>query len=463
MKLSQWANILKGVLHGHDHGQDQDQDHDHDVSNVTIDTRTLQKGDVFFALRGEHFDGHDFIDVACQKGAEALIVSRLVETSLPYILVPDTQRALGQWAAYHRRQFTLPVVAVTGSCGKTTVKEMIDGILQHEALALASRGNFNNEIGVPLSLLRLNDRHRYAVFELAASHVGEIAYTTRLVKPKVAVVTRIAAAHLEGFGSLERVADAKAEIFQGLSEEGVAIINADDPAMHHYPSLLEGIRVIRFGVAQDAEVQGTLHSINATACVSFVMRIGMQSLQLVLAVPGEHNMYNALAAAAACWALEVPLTTIKKGLEQFLGVKGRLNFSQGYAGVQIIDDTYNANPCSVHAALKVLIGLSGEACMILGDCAELGAGSEAHHRMIGQWANDLGVHRLYTYGQLSAVSSDAFLGEGQHFTEINTLLDYLRPLLHNNMNVLVKGSRCNRMERVVAGLQKTMKKDKACM
>jgi len=422
-------------------------------TSVSIDSRTLKPGDLFVAVQGENFDGHDFIQQVEAQGAVAAIVSRPVDCKMPLLQVADTRLALGKLAALHRQKFQLPIIALTGSCGKTTVKEMLRSILTQCGSVLASQGTLNNDIGVPLTLLQLTDQHRYAVIEIGANHPGEVGYLTKLVKPQVAFINNVAPAHLEGFGSIEGVAKAKAEIFQGLPADGIALINADDNFASWIEAQLPKLTKIRFGI-QHEDVAVTAQDIVADdlGYYGFVLKTAHDAINIKLPVLGKHNVLNAVAAATAAQAVGAGLTAIKQGLEAMAPVKGRLVMRSGLAGSRIFDDSYNANPFSVAAALRVLATYPGERIFVMGDMGELGPDAENHHRAMGVLAKELGIEKLYAYGKLSSATVQAFGTGAYHFATQAELSDSVRTILQAGMTVLVKGSRSAKMENVVAAL-----------
>jgi len=421
------------------------------VHGVGSDTRTLQPGELFVALRGQRFDGHLYVGEARHRGAAAVMVSREVVTDLPRVQVPDTRVALGELAAHWRAGFEVGLVAVTGSTGKTTVKEMLASILGSVGSVLATRGNLNNDIGVPLTLLRLDSRHRHAVIEMGANHPGEIAYLTDLAKPQVALITNAGPAHLEGFGSLDGVVQAKGEIYAGLASEGTAVINADDPSAEVWRGLARRYRRLEFGVDARAEVRASKLAADS-AGTDFELHIGGRQFQVRLGLPGRHNVYNALAAAAGAAALGIGTEHIGAGLERVAPVAGRTRPQRGRAGALIIDDTYNANPGSLQAGLDLLASHEGERLLVLGDMAELGAAASAYHAQAGKEARARGIDGLYTVGELAALAAEAFGDGGLSFESTEAVCAALRGRLHEGMTVLVKGSRCMHLERVVDGL-----------
>lgn len=420
---------------------------------VSTDTRTLNPGELYVALKGENFDGHNFLDNAIAKGAIAAIVDRPLSTSIPTVQVVDTRIALGKIAAQRRQKLNPVVVALTGSCGKTTVKEMIYSILAECGEVLASKGTFNNNVGVPLTLLKLTDKHRFAVIEMGANHPGEIAYLTQLVRPNVAFINNVAPAHLEGFHSLEGVAKAKSEIFQGLSEEGVALINADDNFAKQIYNVVQNRRVFFFGIKNTrVDIFARELAVDKDGHYSFVLHTPLGEAPVKLSAFGQHNVLNALAAATAAYAVGASLPAIQKGLENMRPVSGRLIARPGYGGARIFDDTYNANPSSVTAALEVLAQSVGERVFVMGDMGELGVEAEKLHHDIGVLAKQLGIQQLYACGSLSRAAVAGFGKDGYHFATQAELTAAVRNILRSHMTVLVKGSRSAKMENVVAGL-----------
>lgn len=422
-------------------------------TGVTIDSRRVEPGNLFVALRGERFDGHRFADQAVRNGASALLLSRRVPVRAPYVEVDDTRIALGRLAAHWRARVGATVVAVTGSNGKTTVKEMIASILARVGSVLATSGNLNNDIGVPLTLLRLDPSHRFSVVELGANHAGEIAALVALARPSVSVITNAAPAHLEGFGSIEGVARAKGEIFEGLPPQGTAVINADDRFASLWKALAAPRRVITFGLRSDADVfASSAEGGDRDGCQTFRLHTPMGQSVVRLPLAGQHNILNALAAAAVGCAQFVPPEAIREGLESIRSVKGRLQLVRADSGARLIDDTYNANPASLESGLQALVGFPGRKLLVLGDMAELGPEASRWHAQAGQMARELGVTGLLAVGDLSRDAVRAFGDGAEHFPDAETLVAALRPLLSSETVVLVKGSRCMRMERVVDAL-----------
>lgn len=449
MRLSEAAVLAAGQLRGKDVA----------LSGVSTDTRRLGAGALFVALQGPNFDGHDFVAAASAGGAAAAMVSRSVDAALPTIEVDDTRLALGRLAAGWRARYRLPVVAVTGSNGKTTVKEMIAAILGRRGAVLVTEGNLNNDIGVPLTLLRLREEHRYAVIELGANHPGEIDYVARLTRPSVGVVTNAGRAHLEGFGSLEGVARAKGELFQALGQDGVAVLNADDRFAPLWSALIGARRTVRFGTVPAAEVSvvaGSEHTeFGDEVTTRFTLRIPEGELPVRLQLCGRHNVINACAAAAAALAVGADGEDIQQGLAGLQPVQGRLQLKVAAPGQRILDDTYNANPASLRAALQVLAAAPGKKILVLGDMGELGGGTEEMHGEMGEAARVAGVEHLFAVGPLTRFTAARYGAGARHFPDQAALIAALQAMLAEGAppaTVLVKGSRRMRMERVVAAL-----------
>ncbi len=420
------------------------------VSGVATDSRGLAPGALFVALEGERFDGHAFLEQARAAGASAALVRRGAQTTLPRLEVADTRRALGALGAWWRERLALPVLAVTGSNGKTTVKQMLGAALGQAGPVLVTEGNLNNDIGVPLTLLRLTSRHRFAVIELGANHPGEIAYLAGLARPRVGVVTNAAPAHLEGFGDVAGVARAKGELFEALPEDGVAVINADDPYADLWRRRAGRCRQLSFGLQAPADVTARWEPVSGGTRLEVRTPAGATTVRLPLA--GQHNVMNALAAAAGTLALGLELGAVREGLERAAHVSGRLQPRRARCGARILDDTYNANPASLAAALEVLAAGSGERWLVLGDMGELGADAETLHREAGRAARAAGVSRLFALGPLAAAASEAFGSGARHYTDAAALAADVHGGLHPEVRVLVKGSRSMHMERVVEAL-----------
>ena len=419
---------------------------------ISTDSRSIRENELFIALSGPNFDGSKFVGDAQRKGAAGAVVATPVDIDLPQIAVGDTRLALGHLAAAWRDQHSLTVVGVTGSNGKTTLKEMIAACLSRVAPTLATEGNLNNDIGMPLMMARIDDSHRYAVLEMGANHAGEIGYLTGLAKPDVVTITNAGPAHLEGFGSIEGVAHAKAEILQGEPRPAVAVLNADDEYYRYWLSLVEDIDVLSFGLGEDADIRADQVEIGSDH-IHFTMHLLDTSIELKLPLSGEHNVRNACAAAAIASALEVPAATIKEALEGINPVSGRLAPLAGRRGATLFDDSYNANPVSVIAAAEFVASLPGESWFVLGDMFELGGDAERMHAEVGNAIREAGVDRLFATGELSRHAVEDFGDEAAWYESLEALVDDVSGRLEPGVNVLVKGSRGMRMERVVEALR----------
>jgi UDP-N-acetylmuramoyl-tripeptide--D-alanyl-D-alanine ligase len=425
-------------------------------TRVTTDSRDIRAGDLFIGIRGERFDGQAFADQALQAGAAAVMVSEssAVKTAdAPMLLVPDARIALGQLAAFWRLRFTIPLVAITGSNGKTTVKELLASILRQEAGAdgvLATTGNLNNDIGMPLTLLALRSYHRYAVIEMGMNHLGEIAYLSRLAKPGIALINNAGSAHIGELGSLDAIARAKGEIFEGLDKNGCAIINSDDARAEYWRDLVRGRRIVDFGLDRKAAVSGRYELTDAGSLIT--IQTPESRFVATLKVPGLHNVKNALAAATAAYALGTSAQAISAGLAAYQGVKGRLQRKKLPSGATMIDDTYNANPESMRAAVSVLAATRGRRVFVMGDMGELGGDAEAMHASIGEFAKRAGVDELFALGAMSAVAARSFGEGGRHFDSVEALVQAVAGAAGADATILVKGSRFMRMERVVEAL-----------
>ena len=421
------------------------------VFGVSIDSRTVAPGNLFVAIRGENFDGHDFARQALERGAAAAMIHQDVPGVLPALRVQDTRQALGRLAAGWRARFDLPLAGITGSNGKTTVKEMLAAILARRGPVLATRGNLNNDIGVPLTLLRLGGGHRFAVVEMGANHAGEIACLAELAQPCLGLVTNAGPAHLEGFGSVEGVARAKGELYAALPADGIAVINADDAFAGFWRGLAADRRVVTFGLEAGADVGGRWQAEDLHT--RLVITLPGAEVETRLALPGRHNVMNALAAAAAAWALGAAPEDIAAGLAAVAPVPGRLRLLRGPAGMRILDDTYNANPGSLAAALEVMASLPGRHWLALGDMAELGGAADALHAEAGKLARARHVERLFAVGPRSGAAARAF-GEGaEHLVNKAALAEAVAQAAAPDVVLLVKGSRAMHMEEVVERLR----------
>jgi len=438
--LSEFAKACGGTLIGADRP----------YGNVSSDTRTIAAGDLFIALHGPRFNGNDFVGAAQAAGAVAAVVDRPGGEGIARILVADTQSALTRAAAAWRSRFARPLVAVAGSNGKTTVKEMIATILATAGTTLSTRGNFNNHIGVPLTLLRLTDEHRFAVIEVGANHPGEVAALNEIVRPDVGIVTNAGAEHLEGFGSLEGVARAEGELFAGLAPGATAVINADDEFASLWRSMAPGPQA-SFGVRAAADYRATdvQSSVDGDGFLTrFALIAPAGRTQIELRLAGMHNVLNATGAAAAAMTAGATLEQVRHGLAGMRAVAGRLQFKLARAA-WIIDDSYNANPSSMHAAVDVLVSLTGRRWLVIGDMGELGDHAERSHVELGRYARAQGVDRLFATGPLSALAVEAFGAGAEWFADTVSLAAAIEPQLAADVRILIKGSRMNRLERVV--------------
>ncbi len=442
MQLSELAELLNTKLKGQNAV----------ISSITHDTRELVPGQLYIAIKGHQFDGHDFLQAAIEKQAIGAIVSKDLNLAIPTIQVSDTRLALGKIAANHRSAFDLPVIAVTGSCGKTTIKSMLASILNQMGSTLSPVKSFNNDIGVPLTLLQLNAQHQYAVIEMGANHPNEIGYLSSLAKQNVAVVSNVAPAHLAGFGSLVGVADAKGEIYEALPHDGIAIINSDDEFAGYWQSKIKNRSSITFGIRSKADVsaQNIILSSEGTPIFNLIYPDGRALIHLPLL--GMHNVMNALASVAASYAVGATKDALIQGLSKLNPVGKRLTKYKGLHDSVIIDDSYNANPLSVSAALEILAHYKGERILVLGDMAELGSKEEYFHVEVGKKAKNLGINKLYAFGRLSKHTVDAFGKNSFYFQDQESLIATLKSDLHSSTIILVKGSRALRMENIVQAL-----------
>ncbi|MCW2269872.1 UDP-N-acetylmuramoyl-tripeptide--D-alanyl-D-alanine ligase [compost metagenome] len=444
LTLSQLTAPLQGRLVGGDAT----------FTGVSIDSRAVVAGQLFVALAGPRFDGHDYLNDVQAKGAVAALVEREVPGSdLPQLLVADTRLALGRLGALNRAAFDKPVAAITGSSGKTTVKEMLASILRTRGSVLATRGNLNNDLGAPLTLLELAPEHTAAVIELGASRIGEIAYTVGLTKPQVALINNAGTAHVGEFGGPEKIVEAKGEILESLGQDGVAVLNLDDKAFDTWKKRAGNHRVVTFALTNGA---ADFHAGTVTrderGCPAFDLRSPVGTARVQLNLLGTHNVSNALAAAAAAHAFGVSLEETAEGLNAVQPVKGRTVVQMAANGVRVIDDTYNANPTSMCAAVDILAGFSGRTVLVLGDIGELGQWAEEGHRQVGNYAKDK-VSALYAVGPNMAHAVAAFGANARHFANQADLIDAVCAAEQaTNTTILIKGSRSAAMENVVAAL-----------
>ena len=423
-------------------------------SGVSIDSRSLVPGQVFVALTGPNFDGHDYLQQVAAKGAVGALVEREVPgVALPQLVVLDNRKALAQLGALNRNAFVdRPVAAVTGSSGKTTVKEMLASILRTRGPVLATRGNLNNDLGVPLTLLELGAEHCAAVIELGASRVGEIAYTVSLTKPHVAILTNAGTAHVGEFGGPERIVEAKGEIIEGLASQGVAVLNLDDKAFPIWHKRAGNRQVLSFALNNpQADFHASELRRDARGCPGFTLHSPHGSVAVQLNLLGTHNVANALAAAAAASVMGIDLDGIVTGLAAMQPVKGRAVSQIAANGQRVIDDTYNANPSSINAAVDLLGGFDGRKVLVLGDIGELGDWAEQGHREVGAYAAGK-VDALYATGPLMQHAVNAFGAQARHFASQAELIAALANEHDSNTTLLIKGSRSAAMENVVAAL-----------
>ena len=433
------------------------------VTASSIDTRSLKSGDIFIALHGPSFDGHDYLSQAVRQGCIAVIVDHFIENSdIPQLVVKDTRIALGLFAEAWRQQFAdLTVIAVTGSCGKTTVKEMLAAILSQTGPTLSTMGNLNNDIGVPLTLLRIKKAHRFAVIELGASGMKEIAYTAKLSHPDVALITNVAAVHTEGFGSLANVAKEKSEIFRALSKKGTAVINCDDPFSSDWLGIVKACRTItsaeQFSTDKvNRKVDFSLAEIERTenGRYHYTIASARSKIKVHSQLLGFHNVKNGLLAAATASACGSTDAQIKAGLDNVKPAPGRLNLClENSTQLVLIDDTYNASPHSVRAAIDLLAQYQSETLLILGDMGELGSDSKKQHCLVGEWADKKGITEVVAVGEYAENVVAGFGKRAMSFKDQIQLINALDELLKKGMTVLVKGSRFTKMENVVQAIK----------
>ena len=434
MKLSDVASMARGELLGQDVT----------INGFSTDSRQVKADQLFVALKGEKFDGHNFIDDQLCAQASALFLHRDVDSLLPKILVDDTLLGLSNWAQAWRCQVNPQVIGVTGSNGKTTVKQMLTSVFSRLGPTCSTQGNLNNHIGVPLTLLQLEQHDQYAVIEMGANHLGEINHLSRLVTPDIAIITNAGPAHLEGFGSIQGVAQGKGEIINGVKPDGVIVLNADDQYLNFWCHKAQHLNVITFGFNMHADVRG---EIAADGQLDIHIKDTLLSIKLPLL--GKHNACNALAVVAAAKAAAASEQDIKVGLEGMTQASSRLQVKTAIKGAQIIDDSYNANPASLSAAIDVLCAQSSDSWLVLGDMGELGEDAENIHTQMGQLAKSAGVKKLFALGQLSKCAVAGFGDNGFSFCDHQTLADAVTAELHQGCCVLVKGSRAMQMEKIV--------------
>ena len=434
LRLSEVADMAHGELHGNDVI----------VSAISTDTRNMNEGDLFVALEGDRFDGHEFVNERVENTVQAVLAHKHVDTKLPQVLVDDTLKGLSRWAQAWRHKVDPKLVAITGSNGKTTVKQMLSDVLSLAGSTCFTQGNLNNHIGVPLTLLTLRKHNKFAVIEMGANHFGEIEHLSRLAQPDVVVITNAGPAHLEGFGSIAGVAQAKGEIIDGAKSSGAAVLNADDKYIDVWLEKAKHLKVVTFGFSKTAQVRGEI-----TEDKNLLVSVNGRTLEINLPLPGKHNASNALAVIAAASEMGVSLQNIKLGLENAHHVKGRLQSKTGIAGATIIDDTYNANPASLLAAIDVLCSQNKKPWLVLGDMGELGDEAEAIHAEIGSHAKSAGIEKLFGLGELAKHAVNGFGDNGFHFKDHDELSGALQNQIDSQCCILVKGSRAMHMEDVV--------------
>lgn len=426
------------------------------IDYVSTDTRDIQANTLFIALIGQRFDAHDFLTQAQEAGAVAALVSRPLDSDFPHIVVDDTRIALGQLAAWVHQCSQTPTVGITGSCGKTTVKEMTASILSLKGRVLSTAGNFNNDIGVPLTLLRSTVDDDFAVIEMGANHIGEIAYTTQLVKPDVALVNNVAAAHLEGFGSIDGVKQAKGEIYFGLPQAGIALVNLDSCGETWFETVLAGKNIKTFSLHDhNADFFPSDIRLNEQGQASFTLHSPQGSLPITLGIMGQHNVSNALAAAALTMEMGANLSEVQKGLASLQPVKGRVSAFTLTDNVKVIDDSYNASVPAMKAAIDLLGEFGTTRWLILGNMAELGHESLALHRQVGEHAYPFQFEHVLTYGDDAKIISEVC--QGQHFATHEDMIAFIRQQLQkegqSTHTLLIKGALSSGMGKIVAALK----------
>ncbi|CAM2823630.1 UDP-N-acetylmuramoyl-tripeptide--D-alanyl-D-alanine ligase [Vibrio rarus] len=445
-QLSEMAMTVNGRLFGDDLS----------IKSLSTDSRNIAEDGLFVALVGERFDAHDFCEQAVAQGAVALMVDRQLPLALPQLVVSDTKLALAQLGASNLAKTQIPKVAITGSCGKTTVKEMLASILSLKGSVLATAGNFNNDIGAPLTLLRATEQHDFAVIELGANHQHEIEFTVNLVQPDIALVNNVAAAHLEGFGSMQGVMKAKGEIFSSLNDKGLALYNLDSQGGELWQPLLQDKRVQTFSLDNPlAEYYATHIHVDHHGIASFSLHSPFGMAAVTLSIVGRHNVANAVAAASVALNLGIPMATVVAGLEAVAPVKGRVAVEQLTEHIRLIDDSYNASVPAMKAAADLLSSFEGCRWLILGFMAELGKESLELHRQVGEYATQFGFEHVLTYGDDTKVISD--VTKGRHFADHQSLLDFIDQQLNNHPHtqhtLLVKGAHSAQMSHVAASLK----------
>lgn len=444
MRLSTIAKAVGGTLLGEDV----------EVQGVGTDSRAIVNGQLFVAIKGENFDGNSYAVDAVKQGAAAVLVSDAHTAASPSIVVKDTRLALGQLAQYWRNQFALPLIAITGSNGKTTTKEMLTAILsaatKDAQKVHATVGNLNNDIGLPLTLLKLRKQHAYAVIEMGMNHLGEINYLTNIAQPTVALINNAGTAHIGELGSRDNIAQAKGEIFNGLNADGIAVLNADDAFFAYWQTLNTSKKIVTFGLNNAADITAVYQEIDGLSHVQLTTPTGVVNFNLN--VLGKHNISNALAASAAAVVLGVSNQDIANGLQNMQAVHCRLQRKQGLNDALLIDDTYNANPDSMKAAIDVLAAMDTRRVFVMGDMGELGAEAAEMHAKIGLYAKQKGIAKLLAFGELSANAASSFGDGAEHFSVLEDVITQATSLMQKDVTLLVKGSRFMKMERVIDAL-----------
>ena len=425
---------------------------DVDVYRFSTDSRRVNVGDLFIAFSGDNHNGHDFIESAISKGAVAIIAERDIEVGVPVLKVKNARLAYAKLAKAHCAKMNVKKIAVTGSCGKTSTRAFLEGIFSEAGLTHASIESFNNDIGVPYTVLQLTPEHEYLVSELGANHAGEISFLTDIVQPDIAIITNIAPAHLEGFKSIDGVAHAKSEIFEGLSSNGVAVLNADNEYFSFLKKQARPHRVVSFGIEEEAEVCASNIVFNEKGHASFLLTLPGEVIDIMLGVVGLHNVSNALAAAAAGFAAGLSIKQIKSGLEKAKPVTKRLVEKHAKCGAVVIDDSYNANPLSVSAAIEALAQYKGKKIFVLGDMLELGENENEMHRALGVMARQKGINLFYGYGIRTLNAVEAYGDDGYHFSDRDALAAAIEKNLDKHTTVLIKGSNSMGMDKVVQAL-----------
>ena len=417
------------------------------ITGAAIDSRKVKRGDLFVAIVGDHDDGHDYVSAARKAGASAALVNKLQKDNLPQLVVNDVVSGFGKLAAYWRKQCPCKVIAVTGSNGKTTVKEMLAAILSQSHHVIATEGNLNNNLGVPLSLFRIQADTDYAVIEMGANHVGEIAELVKLAGPAVSLINNVSEAHIEGFGSIEGVVEAKSEIYSNLPSDGVGVFNADMSYTQYWQKVLNEQRSLSFGVNSSADIQASDYQSYITSS-NFMVKINEVFHYINLPLPGSHNMSNALAAIAVSKALFINVEDMVLGLNSVKSVPHRLQLRLGIKNATILDDSYNANPASYEQAIATLKTFPGEHWLVLGDFGELGVKSEEIHTGLGVKAKSAGIKHLLTIGKKSRSANTAFGKGAIHFSDLTSIHEYLESRLSKNITCLIKGSRFMQLDKL---------------